>query len=88
MKQQFMSSFWQIRVAAMFGLIGAAMCAHMAGAGSYQLRPIHAHILVVGWLNLFSWGVYNHLSHILTHKFAALHVFKTLIGAIGLTNSM
>ncbi|MEB5456445.1 hypothetical protein [Virgibacillus pantothenticus] len=30
----------------------------MAGAGGYEFRTVHAHILVVRWLTLFSWAVY------------------------------
>lgn len=47
--------FWSntlIRLAALFGAIGAGLGAHMAGAGSYALKPIHAHILVAGWLTV------------------------------------
>ena len=44
--------------AGIYGLLGTIMGAHMAGAGSYALRPIHAHVLVVGWLSLFSWSVF------------------------------
>lgn len=88
MKQQLSWSLWLIRAAAVFGLIGAALGAHMAGSGSYQLRPIHAHILVVGWLSLFSWGVYYRLFCIRAQKLAALHTYTALIGTIGLTSGM
>lgn len=31
---------------------------HIHGSGSYVFRPVHAHILVVGWLScLFAWAV-------------------------------
>jgi hypothetical protein len=88
MKQQMTWSLWLIRAAAVFGLIGAAMGAHMAGVDSYQLRPIHAHILVVGWLSLFSWGIYYRLFYIRAQKLAALHTYTALIGTIGFTGGM
>lgn len=88
MKQQMTWSLCLIRASAVFGLIGAAMGAHMAGSGSYQLRPIHAHILIVGWLSLFSWGVYYRLFYIRAQKLAALHTYTALFGTIGLTGGM
>lgn len=75
MKQQKDWSLWLVRTAAVFGLIGAAMGAHMAGSGAYQLRPIHAHILVIGWLSLFSWGIYYRVFYIQAKKIAVLHVY-------------
>lgn len=47
-----------LRFSALFAVIGAFLGAHMAGAGSLAFRPVHAHILVVGWLSLFAWAVY------------------------------
>ena len=88
MEKQKVWSLWLLRTAAVFGLIGAAMGAHMAGSGGYQLRPIHAHILVVGWLSLFSWAIYYRLFCIQAKKLAALHVYTALIGTIGLTGGM
>ncbi|GAK00535.1 hypothetical protein [Geomicrobium sp. JCM 19055] len=53
-------SYWKVLLiaSALFGLYGAGMGAHMAGAGSLSLRPIHAHVLVLGWLSLFAWSVF------------------------------
>ncbi|ESU33393.1 hypothetical protein G3A_06520, partial [Bacillus sp. 17376] len=56
-----MEQTWSIRLirfAAIFGLIGTFMGSHMAGAGDYAMRPIHAHILLVGWLSVFAWGIF------------------------------
>ncbi|MFG6117718.1 hypothetical protein [Thalassobacillus sp. B23F22_16] len=77
-----------IRVSAVFALLGALIGAHMAGAGSYALRPIHAHILVVGWLSLFAWGVYYKLFTITSEKLATAQVWTGIIGATGLTTGM
>jgi len=77
-----------IRLSAIFGIIGAYLGSHMAGAGSYAFRPIHAHILVVGWLSLFSWGVFYRLFTIKFPKLANLHGWTAMIGAIGLTVGM
>jgi hypothetical protein len=77
-----------IRLSAIFGIIGAYLGSHMAGAGSYAFRPIHAHILVVGWLSLFSYGVFYRLFTVKFPKLAMLHGWTAMLGAIGLTAGM
>lgn len=77
-----------IRLAAIFGLVGAFLGSHMAGSGSYQFRPIHAHILVVGWLSVFAWGIFYSLFKIKSAKLVVVHVWTAIIGSIGLTMGM
>ncbi|WHY75596.1 hypothetical protein QNH20_15825 [Neobacillus sp. WH10] len=77
-----------LKVAAVFGLIGAVLGGHMAGSGSYAVRPIHAHILVVGWLTLFAWAVYYRVFQPKNRILACLHVYSAVIGAVGLTGGM
>ena len=77
-----------IRIAAVFGIIGAYLGSHMAGTGSYALRPIHAHILVVGWLSVFSWGVFYKLFEVKYPKLVYIHGWSAILGAIGLTAGM
>jgi len=77
-----------IRIAAIFGLIGTVLGSHMAGSGSYAFRPIHAHILLVGWLSMFAWGVFYRLYTVKYRKLVSLHGWTAIIGAIGLTSGM
>lgn len=77
-----------IRFSAIFSVVGAVLGAHMAGAGSYAFRPIHAHILVLGWLTLFAWGVYYEVFHIKSKKIAIWHTWTAIIGTTGLTLGM
>lgn len=77
-----------LRVAAIFGLIGAVLGGHMAGSGSYAFRPIHAHILVVGWLTLFAWAIYYRIFQPKNRILAGLHVYSAIIGSVGLTGGM
>ena len=77
-----------IRVAAIFGLIGTVLGSHMAGAGSYAFKAVHAHILLVGWLSLFSWGVFYKIYKVRAKKLITLHGWTGIIGAIGLTAGM
>ncbi len=74
--------------AAIFGLIGAVLGAHMAGAGSYAFRPIHAHVLVAGWLTLFAWSVYYKVFKPKHETVAKWQVTTAMIGSIGLTVGM
>jgi len=77
-----------LRFSALFAVIGAVLGAHMAGAGSFAFRPIHAHILVVGWLSLFAWAVYYKVFYKQESTLAKLHVWTAIIGSIGLTVGM
>ncbi|WP_153723507.1 hypothetical protein [Sporosarcina cascadiensis] len=77
-----------IRIAAIFGLIGTVLGSHMAGAGSLAFRPIHAHILLVGWLSMFSWGVFYKIYRVRAKKLLTIQGWSGIIGAIGLTTGM
>lgn len=74
-----------IRFAAIFGLVGAVLGSHMAGAGSLAFRPVHAHILVVGWLSLFAWGIFYKVYHTKAVKLMAAQGWTGIIGAAGLS---
>lgn len=74
--------------AAAFGVLGTFMGGHMAGSGSPALRPIHAHILVVGWLSLFAWSIFYKVYHPKKGLLTTLHVWSAIIGTIGLTSGM
>ncbi|MCK0471210.1 hypothetical protein [Halalkalibacter sp. APA_J-10(15)] len=78
-----------LRFSAVYAVIGVFIGGHMAGAGSYMFRAIHAHILVVGWLSLFAFAAFYALFKIpKSSKLAAVHVWTALIGSFGLTAGM
>ncbi len=77
-----------LRFSAIFAVIGAMIGAHMAGAGSYAFQPVHAHILVVGWLSLFAWAVYYKVFYQEASTLAKFHVWSAIVGSIGLTAGM
>jgi len=77
-----------LKASAVFGLIGAVIGAHMAGSGGYAFRPIHAHILVVGWLTLFAWAVFYRVFQKKDGLLVKLHVYSAIVGSIGLTGGM
>lgn len=86
--QQDQWSLRLIRFAAVFGLIGTVLGSHMAGAGSYAFRAVHAHILLVGWLSMFSWGVFYKIYRVRAKKLITVHGWTAIIGSIGLTAGM
>ena len=83
-----METIWStrlVRFSAIFGLIGAILGAHMAGAGSLAFRPVHAHVLVVGWLSLIAWGVYYKAFKVKSSTLVTLQGWTGIIGATGLS---
>lgn len=78
-----------MRFSALYALVGVFLGSHMAGAGSYLFRAIHAHILVVGWLSLFAFAAFYALFAIPQNsKLANLHVWTALLGSFGLSAGM
>ncbi|WP_342527828.1 hypothetical protein MKY84_03685 [Chryseomicrobium sp. FSL W7-1435] len=86
-----MEKKWSIRLiqfSAIFGFIGTYLGSHMAGVMDYSLRPIHAHILLVGWLSVFAWGIFYQVFEIKYKKLVVIQSVTGMIGAIGLTAGM
>ncbi|WP_210364128.1 hypothetical protein [Bacillus sp. REN3] len=78
-----------LRLSAIYALIGAFLGSHMAGAGDYAIRPVHAHILVVGWLSLFAFSSYYRSYEVPeSSKLAIFHVWTAILGSVGLTAGM
>ncbi|MBU9720622.1 MULTISPECIES: hypothetical protein [Bacillaceae] len=78
-----------IRISAIYAVIGVFIGSHMAGAGSHLFRPIHTHILVVGWLSLFAFGIFYAVFKIPREsKLASSQVWTAVVGSFGLTTGM
>lgn len=77
-----------IRFSAIFGLFGTFLGSQMAGEMDYALRPIHAHILLVGWLSVFAWGIFYRVYTIKYKKLVAIHSVLGMVGAFTLTGGM
>lgn len=74
-------SKWLIRISAIYALIGALMGSDIAGRKDYTMVPAHAHILVVGWLTLFAYGIFYYVfKNISMKKTAKLQAWTALIG--------
>ncbi|NMO94634.1 hypothetical protein [Paenibacillus lemnae] len=86
-----MEKIWSIRLirlAAIFGFIGTFIGSQMAGEMDYAMRPIHAHILLAGWLSVFAWGIFYKVYTIKYKKMVAVHGILSIVGSIGLTVGM
>ena len=77
-----------IRFAAIFGIIGTFIGSSMSGSMDYSLRPIHAHILLVGWLSVFAWGIFYKVFTVRHKKLVSIHGVTAMFGAAGLTFGM
>lgn len=77
-----------IRLAAIFALIGTYLGSHMSGSGSYEYRPIHAHILLVGWLSMFAWGIFYRAFKVKSQKLVTIHGWTAIVGVLGLMLGM
>ncbi|WP_202077554.1 hypothetical protein [Caldalkalibacillus salinus] len=78
-----------LRTSAIYAFIGVMIGSHMAGSGDYVFRAIHAHILVVGWLSLFSFAIFYRLFSIpASSVLAKIHVWTSFLGTFGLTVGM
>ncbi|MCM3708268.1 MULTISPECIES: hypothetical protein [Cytobacillus] len=86
-----MEQKWSIRLirfAALFGIFGTYLGSHMSGQMDYSLRPIHAHILLVGWLSVFAWGIFYKVYRVKYKKLVPIHSILGMAGALGLTSGM
>jgi len=86
-----MEQRWSIRLirfAAVFGFIGTFLGSQMAGNLDYSMRPIHAHVLLVGWLSVFAWGIFYKVYRVKYKKLVAVHGILAMTGAFGLTFGM
>mgnify|MGYP003429964070 FL=1 len=77
-----------IRFAAIFGLIGTFLGSKMSGDMDYSLRPIHAHILLVGWLSVFAWGIFYSIYTVKYKVLVTIQSILAMTGAFGLTFGM
>ena len=60
----------------------------MSGSGSYEFRPLHAHILLVGWLSMFAWGIFYRVFTVKSQKLVTAHGWTAILGVLGLTIGM
>ena len=88
MEQQRSWALTLIRFAAIFGFIGVFIGSKMSGDMDYSLRPIHAHIVLVGWLSVFAWGIFYYIVPVRKLILVKIHSIFGMVGAFGLTFGM
>jgi hypothetical protein len=82
-------SKWFMRISAIYALAGAMLGSDLAGREDYSLVAVHAHILVVGWLTLFVYGLFYYVVKDLSMKRTAkLHVWTGIIGGAAMPIGM
>lgn len=52
---------WFIRISAVYLLAGIFLGSDMAGRKDYAMVPVHTHLLVLGWLSMFAFGIFYRL---------------------------
>ncbi len=77
-----------IRFAAIFGLIGTFLGSKMSGDLDYSMRPIHAHVLLVGWLSVFAWGIFYSIYTVKYKVLVTIQSILAMTGAFGLSFGM
>ncbi len=77
-----------IRFAAIFGLIGTFLGSKMSGDMDYSIRPIHAHVLLVGWLSVFAWGIFYSIYTVKYKVLVTIQSILAMTGAFGLSFGM
>lgn len=77
-----------IRFAAICGFIGVFLGSKMSGNMDYSLRPIHAHLLLVGWLSVFAWGIFYYTVPVTKAILVKWQSLFGMLGAFGLTTGM
>ncbi|MFD2699186.1 hypothetical protein ACFSVM_01775 [Paenibacillus shunpengii] len=60
----------------------------MSGSMDYSMRPIHAHILLVGWLSVFAFGIFYKVYKVRSKMLVAVQGWLAMLGAFGLTFGM
>jgi hypothetical protein len=68
--------------AIVYGLLGMLLGLEMAISHNHGQRPTHAHIMVIGWLSFFAFGLfYLHFGKAMSRLLSLLH-FWTAQGAL------
>ena len=60
----------------------------MSGDMDYSIRPIHAHVLLVGWLSVFAWGIFYSIYTIKYKVLVTIQSILAMTGAFGLSFGM
>ncbi|MEZ5850820.1 MAG: hypothetical protein R3D68_09275 [Hyphomicrobiaceae bacterium] len=69
-----------------YGILGILVGLHMAVGHDHGQRPTHAHILVIGWVSFFLFGLfYLHFGDAVRRWLTILHFWLAQLAMLGLT---
>jgi len=68
-----------------YGLLGMALGLHMAIGNDHGQRVTHAHMLVIGWVSFFLFGLfYLHFGTAVNRLLAAIHFWVAQVSMFGM----
>ena len=77
---------WFLTTAIVYGVLGMLLGLQMAISQDHGQRPTHAHIMVIGWVSFFLFGLfYLHYGELVRQWLAAFHFALAQISLLGLT---
>ncbi len=77
---------WFMTTAIVYGLLGMLLGLHMAMSHDHGQRPTHAHIMVIGWVSFFLFGLfYFHFGQLVRQWLAVAHFVLAQVSLLGLT---
>ena len=76
---------WFFVTAIIYGLLGMLLGLHMAVSHDHSQQPTHAHIMVVGWVSFFLFGLfYLHFANAVRQWLAVAHLVLAQVSLVGL----
>ncbi len=76
---------WFFITAIIYGLLGMLLGLHMAMSHNHDQRPTHAHIMVIGWVSFFLFGLfYARFGTAVRQWLAVIHLVVAQLTMVGL----
>ena len=68
-----------------YGILGMGLGLHMAMSHDHAQMPVHAHIMVIGWLSFAVFGLfYHHFADAAPKMLSTIHIWLAQISFLGL----
>lgn len=79
---------WFVLSAVVWGIIGLILGNVMAASHDHTQRPTHAHIMVIGWVSFFMFGIFYHLFGDVARRLAQAHFWLAQVSFLILAISL
>lgn len=74
-----------LTAAIVYGVLGMLLGLHMAMSHDHGQRPTHAHIMVIGWVSFFLFGLfYLHFGSLVRPLLAQIHFWLAQVSMAGI----